>query len=102
MATEFDEGRCWYKENGNKWLVGVTQAAIDEVGQVDRVQFPSEGDTFEEGDVLVEIDGSIGTFELAAPCSGTVLRINEALQEAPEVLVDDPLEVGWLLRIETD
>jgi glycine cleavage system H protein len=79
---EFNEGKLWFHRN------------------VESIDFPAEGDDFEKGDVVATVDGTNGKFEVIAPASGIVQEINEAAKEEPDVVADDPLEEGWLVKLE--
>jgi glycine cleavage system H protein len=102
MATEYDEGRCWYKKSGKRVQLGLTSLALDEIGQIEKVTLPTEGDSCDEGDVLAEIEGSIGTLEVIAPMAGIVAAVNENLQDSPEIIAEDPTDEGWLMRLKID
>lgn len=97
---EFCEGKLWFQRKGTTVTVGMTSLAIEEVGDVETVEFPNEGDDFEKGDVVVTVDGSGGKFEVITPASGIIQEVNEAAKEAPDVVSEDPLEEGWLVKLE--
>ena len=80
--------------------LGMTSSAIEEIGSVQSIDFPEEGLDFEKGEIIVTIEGTNGSFEVSAPASGIVQEINEAAKEEPEMVSDDPLEEGWLVKIE--
>jgi glycine cleavage system H protein len=102
MATEYDEGRCWYKKSGKRAVLGVTASALDEVGQIEKVTLPVAGDAVEEGDVIAEIEGSLSTLEIVAPLAGMIQQVNENLEESPEMVAEDPLDEGWLIRMKVN
>jgi glycine cleavage system H protein len=99
MATEFDEGRCWFRKQGKLIVLGLTNAALQELGEVERVHLPGEGDYVEEGDVICEVEGTQSTLEVIAPKAGTIALVNEGLTNSPETLAEDPLDEGWVCKI---
>ncbi len=97
---EFFEGKLWFSRKGKSVVIGVTSLAIEELGSVESIDFPDEGDDFEKDDVVVTVDGTRGQMEVVAPAAGIVQEINEAAKGEPEIVTEDPLEEGWLVKIE--
>ena len=97
---EFLGGKLWFQRKGSILTVGLTSAAVDEVGSVQSIDFPVEGEDFDKGEVVVALDGSNRKFEVTTPASGTVQEINVAALEEPEMISEDPLEEGWLVKLE--
>jgi glycine cleavage system H protein len=82
--------------------IGLTSLATEELGQVESVEFPDEEADFVKGDVVVTIDGTNGKFEVTTPASGIVKEINEQAQKEPDMITEDPLEEGWLIKLEIE
>jgi glycine cleavage system H protein len=97
---EFLEGKLWFQRKGSMVTVGLTNVAVEEVGSVESVEFPSEGDDFDKGEVIVTVDGSQGKLEVISPAAGIIHEINEAAKEEPDMVSEDPLEEGWLVKLE--
>lgn len=97
---EFLDGKLWFYRKGSSLTVGLTSAAVEEVGSVESIEFPDEGDDFDKGDVVVTVDGTHGKLEVITPAAGIVQEINEAAKEEPDMVSEDPLEEGWLIKIE--
>jgi glycine cleavage system H protein len=97
---EYLDGKLWFQRKGTTVTLGVTSSAIEEVGSVQTIDFPEEGLDFEKGEVIMTVDGSNGSIEISAPASGIVQEVNEAAKEEPDMVSDDPLEEGWLVKIE--
>jgi glycine cleavage system H protein len=96
---EYDDGRIWFKRKGGVVTVGLTEKALDEIGGVQAVALPAEGDDLYQDDVVCEIEGERQNFELISPVDGGVLEVNDALSEEPSLLREDPLDEGWILKI---
>jgi glycine cleavage system H protein len=97
---EYQDGKLWFHRKLAHVTIGLTSAAIEEIGSVESVDLPSDGDDFEKGDVVATVEGTNGTLEVTAPASGFVKEMNEALNEEPAIVSEDPLEEGWLIKLE--
>jgi len=97
---EFLGGKIWSERSGKLVTVGVTDRAIEELGALDSVELPLEGESFDKGEVMLTLEGSSGSLEVIAPVAGVIHEINAVAQEQPEVITEDPLEEGWLVRLE--
>lgn len=97
---EFQENRLWFQKKLNVIIIGITNDALDELGTVEALNMPSVGDDFDKDDVVCEIDGSDSTLKVYTPAAGFVCEVNEMLEEDAEVLNEDPIDEGWLIKIE--
>jgi glycine cleavage system H protein len=98
-SGEYAEGRLWFTRKSSVLTIGVTSLGIEGVGNVQSIEFPSEGDDFEKDDAVITIDGTGGKLEVTAPATGTVHEVNEAAQAEPDMISEDPLEEGWLIKL---
>lgn len=99
-SGEFSEGRFWFRRKGSVLTVGMTSQAIDFLGVLQTVGLPEEGEEYQKGDVLTTIEGVRGTLEVITPVSGAVHEVNTAVEEEPEIATEDPLEEGWLVKMQ--
>ena len=97
---EYQDGKLWFHRKGSMVTVGLTLSAIEDIGSVESVELPEEGEDFEKGNVVATVDGTNGSLEIITPASGVVQEINETAKDNAEVITDDPLEEGWLLKLE--
>ena len=97
---EFLDGKLWFSRKGTLLTLGMTSMAVEEIGSVESLEFPDEGDDFEKGDIVVTAFGSNGKVEIVTPATGIIQEINEAAKEQPEMVSEDPLEEGWLIKLE--
>jgi glycine cleavage system H protein len=97
---EFLEGKLWFQRKGSTLTLGLTNLAVEEVGSVESVELPDEGDDFDKGDVVATISGSNESLEVTTPAAGIIREVNSSLQEEPDRVSEDPLEEGWLVKIE--
>ncbi|MBU6375429.1 MAG: glycine cleavage system protein H [Bdellovibrionales bacterium] len=98
--TEFLGGKLWYSREGGEVTVGLTSATVEEIGAIQSIDFPDTAGSVEEGDVIAVIEGDHDTFEVTAPMDGTILEVNSAAEDEPHVISDDPMEEGWVIKLE--
>ena len=84
---------------GGEVVMGISDFAQDALGDVVYIDLPEVGRTVEAGDGIAEIESTKSVNDVYAPISGTVVAINEALMDNPEIVNGDPYGDGWFLRI---
>lgn len=97
--NEYDDGRIWFKRKGGVVTIGLTEKALEEIGSVQGINLPVDGENCEIDDVVAEIEGDQSTFELISPLAGMIEVVNEALNDDFERLEKDPLDEGWIYKI---
>ena len=90
----------WARQKGSKVLVGITDFAQDQLGDVVFVELPAVGDEVKRGESFGVVESTKAVSELFAPISGKVIEVNDPLVEAPENINEDPYEEGWMIVIE--
>lgn len=78
--------------------VGITHFAQEQLGDLTYIELPDVGDTFEAGSEMGSIESVKAASEIYAPVSGEVIEVNEALEDAPEIVNQDPYGEGWLVK----
>lgn len=86
----------------NTAVVGITDFAQDQLGEVAFVDLPSADDHFDAGEEFGTVESIKAVSSLYMPVSGTVTEINEGLEDAPEDVNTSPYKDGWMLRITLD
>jgi glycine cleavage system H protein len=89
----------WVKVEGDVCVLGITEFAQRELGEVVFVELPETGQVFNSADELGTIESVKAVAEIYSPVAGEVVEINEAVVEDPELLNEDPHGEGWLVRI---
>jgi glycine cleavage system H protein len=92
----------WAQVDENIVTIGITQFAQEQLGEVVYVELPEEGAKVNQGESFGVVESVKAASDLYAPVSGTVIEVNSALSEDPAGLNDDPMNDGWLMRIEMD
>jgi glycine cleavage system H protein len=90
----------WLSRDGSRARVGITDYAQDALGDVVFVQLPNVGDAVKAGDTFGEVESTKSVSDIYAPVSGTVVSVNDALSESPQLVNDDPYGEGWICEIE--
>jgi glycine cleavage system H protein len=89
----------WVKVQDDICVLGITDFAQRELGEVVFVELPEVGQVFDANDEIGTIESVKAVAEVYTPVAGEVMEVNEALNEDPELLNDDPHGDGWLVRI---
>jgi len=97
---KYSEEHEWVKVEGNTATVGITEFAQGELGDIVFVELPNVGDTISFGDPFGSVESVKTVSELYAPVSGKVVKVNDALNDAPERINESPYEDGWMIVVE--
>src|SRR5262245_51088505 len=90
----------WLRPTGSVWRVGITQFAVDQLGDITLVDLPREGDLITKGQRFGTIESVKSVSDLYAPVSGKVTAVNAALKDAPEQVNAEPYGAGWMIELE--
>ncbi|MBI4366706.1 MAG: glycine cleavage system protein GcvH [Deltaproteobacteria bacterium] len=90
----------WVKCDGAIAVVGITDYAQEQLGDIVYLEFPEEGESVSKGDAFGVVESVKAVSDIYAPVSGEVMEINDSLKESPETLNEDPYGEGWLVRME--
>lgn len=89
----------WARLEGDVVVVGITAYAVEQLGDITLVTLPDTGSTVTEGESFGDIDSVKAVSELYAPIDGEVVEINEALEDAPESVNEEPYGKGWMVKL---
>jgi len=90
----------WVLVDGESARVGITDHAQDALGQIVDVQLPSVGDSIVVGKAVAEVESSKSVSDIGSPVSGTVVLVNELLNDQPALINSDPFGSGWLYEVQ--
>ena len=90
----------WARKKGANCVVGITDFAQSQLGDVVYVELPDVGDPVKKGESFGVVESTKAVSELFAPVSGKVVEVNDPLSDAPETINEDPYEEGWMIAIE--
>jgi glycine cleavage system H protein len=98
---KYTEEHEWIKIiDGNTALVGITDFAQSELGDIVFVEIETEGEELGANDIFGTIEAVKTVSDLFLPVAGKVLEVNASLADEPELVNNDPYEAGWLIKME--
>ena len=100
MTRYFTKDHEWIDVDGTSGVVGITDYAQSQLGDITYVDLPAAGSTVKKGDAPCVVDSVKAASDVYSPVSGTITAANDALGDAPETVNTDPEEGGWLFRID--
>lgn len=92
----------WVRRNGDTVVVGVTDYAQAQLGDIVYVSLPATGETIAPGTSIGELESTKSVSDVFAPLAGVVTRRNDQLESAPEMVNSDPYGEGWLIEVQPD
>ena len=92
----------WVLLEGDVAVIGISDFAQDALGDVVYFDLPEEGDDVTEGDSFAEVESVKAVSDVYAPMNGTIVAVNEALSDTPELINQDPFGEGWMIKIKLE
>jgi len=99
---KYDKEHEWVRLQGDVAVIGISDFAQDQLGEVVYVDLPSEGDTVSAGETFGEIESVKSVSELYSPVTGEIVKVNESLGDTPETVNQDPYGEGWMIHVRLD
>ena len=90
----------WVKVEENTAVIGITDFAQNELGDIVFVELPEVGDEVSLDQPFGSVESVKTVSELYAPVSGTVVAVNEELSDSPELVNESPYETAWMIKVE--
>ena len=98
----YTEDHEWVRVKGGNVTIGVTDYAQNQLGDIVFVEMPGSGDQFKKGDEFGTVESVKAVAELYMPIDGEVVQVNQALEDAPELLNQSPYAEGWIIEIKPE
>lgn len=95
----FTKNHEWVKIEGQEALIGITDYAQSELGEIVFIELPALGDSREKETTFGTVEAVKAVSDLFMPVTGTVIAVNADLENKPELVNKDPYETGWMIRI---
>lgn len=89
----------WIRTEGDVAFVGITDFAQSELGEIVFVEVETIGETIEANEIFGSVEAVKTVSDLYLPIDGEILEFNEALEDAPELVNEDPYNAGWMVKI---
>lgn len=98
--VKYSKEHEWVRISGRRAVVGITDFAQSQLGDIVFVELPAVGATITAGKRFSVVESVKAVSDIFAPLGGTVVEVNEALNDAPETVNQDPFGKGWIAVIE--
>jgi len=96
---KFTKEHEWVEKSDQIIIVGITEFAQDQLGDIVSIELPQVTSSFKQNDVMVIIDSVKASSDIYCPVDGEIIEINEKLSEHPELINQSPYEEGWIVKI---
>ena len=93
-------GHLWYQDVEGEILIGISEEGIDQITDVESVNLPEEGEIVVADEVCGEIETNEGPLNIYSPVDGKVMEVNEAVKENPQLIFEDSMGDGWLIKVD--
>ena len=100
METYYTKEHEWVKIQDSTATVGISEFAANQLGDVTFVELPQVGKTVKQFEVLAAIESVKAASDIYAPVSGSITKINEALDDRPEIVNESAEDAGWIAQVE--
>lgn len=96
---KFTKEHEWIEKSDQIIIVGITEFAQDQLGDIVSIELPQVSSSFKQNDVMAIIDSVKASSDLYCPVDGEIIEVNEKLLEHPELINQSPFEEGWVVKI---
>jgi len=96
---KYSDDHEWIRKEGDLVVVGITDYAQGELGDVVYLDLPAVGDTFSQKEPFGSIEAVKAAADLYMPIAGEIVGVNDALPDSPETINKDPYGEGWMVKI---
>ncbi|MBO6852648.1 MAG: glycine cleavage system protein GcvH [Marivivens sp.] len=96
---KYTEEHEWLRVEGDLVVVGITEHASEQLGDIVFVELPEEGTTVAKDDEIVVIESVKAASDILAPLDGEIVEVNSALDDNPALVNDDPVGDGWFFKL---
>lgn len=98
----YSDAHLWVRQEGELVILGITTHAVEQLGEITGVSLPSVGASLALSDHFGTVESVKASSDLPSPIAGTVARVNDALDDEPEKIEDDPYGDGWLIAVKRE
>ena len=92
----------YIKEEGDFLTIGISEFAIDQLGDIVFVELANKGQILKKGETFGTIESVKAVEEVYVPCNGEIIETNNEVIDNPEILQNDPIKDGWLVKLKPD
>ena len=98
----YSEDHVWVDSSAEPAVIGVTDYAVSQLGDLVFIDLPEPGTQVQAGDEMLELESAKAVEPVIAPVAGTIRYVNQSAADDPSVVNNDPYGEGWLVKIELD
>ncbi len=102
MDMKYTEEHEWLRVEGDLVVVGITEYATEQLGDIVFVELPEEGTEISKDDEVVVIESVKAASEILAPLDGEIVEVNDVLSDNPALVNEDPLNDGWFFKMKIE
>ena len=102
LELKYTDEHIWVRVEGEELVVGVSDYAQDQLGEVVYVDLPSEGDSFDAASEFGEVESIKSVNKLFMPVAGEVIAVNGVLEDTPTLINASCYEKGWIIRVKPE
>lgn len=95
-------GYLWVQEEDGIITIGINEDGLADFEEISSIELPAEQESIDSDVVIGTIETDDGPLDIYSPVSGTVIEVNSNVIDEPSIIMEDPYEEGWLIRIEAD
>lgn len=95
----FTQDHEWVELSGDTATVGISDFAQDQLGDIVSIEFPEIDSEFKQKDAMAIVDSVKASSDIYCPMDGTIIEINEKLEDHPELINKSPYDEGWILKL---
>lgn len=95
-------GYLWVRQEDGVVTIGINEDGLEDFAEVSSLELPSEQEKIDADVVIGTLETDEGPLDIYSPVSGTVIEVNSQVLDDPSIIIEDPYEEGWLIRIEAE
>lgn len=100
MEKYYSKTHEWVQTDGEEAVIGITEFATGELGDITGIELPEEGTDVIAGDVIATVESVKASSEVFSPVSGTVSAVNRHVEDDPGIVTRSPEKYGWLYKLD--
>lgn len=97
---KYTEEHEWVRDDGGTFVVGITQFAAEQLGDITFVELPPRDGVVRQGDEIATVESVKAASDVYAPVGGVIIEVNSKLEDQPEIINESPYEKGWFIKLE--
>ena len=98
----FTKDHEWVEKSGDLLIVGITDFAQNQLGDIVSIELPQIGSSFKQNDVMAIVDSVKASSDIFCPVDGKIVEVNEKLLENPEIINQSAFSEGWIVKIKPE